>query len=136
MIFLLLTKQQQLPGTECGLSVTPGVNLVCQIKKGHVERTWQNGVWEEKKCPLDSVDCFFSTWVQWKLFSHSRGKCSLLLEAEAQLGANFTWYFGQWMVLHFLCPFSPSIWLERRCTCNICLHQWPLYFYLFIRAMI
>lgn len=45
MIFFVdKTTTKQLLRTECGLSVTQDANIVCQIKKGHVERMRQSGM--------------------------------------------------------------------------------------------
>lgn len=133
MIFLLLTKQ--LPRTECGLRVTRDANLACQIKKGHAERMWQNGVQRQRtRVPWFRIACSLSGPREGPS-SHSRGECWILFW-KLKPNGELIW-FAIWSVngFAFSVPIFLSIWLEGMRVCNKCLHPWPLYFHLFIWAI-
>lgn len=81
---------KELLRTECGLRVTQDTNIVCQIKKGQVDRMWQNSTQDtEKKCPLILYIALVSIFIQWKLFQTQQKQI-----LDTPLKADFTWYFS------------------------------------------
>lgn len=118
------------------LSVTQDANTVCQIKKGHAERTWQNAGQETEQLSPSSLYLFLLYLCAVKVRPATvEAKIEYSFESWCPVGASFYLIFWLMNGFVFSVPIFLSIWLHRVCICNICLCPWPLYFYLFIRTI-